>query len=203
MNKNDFIAELKAERFEALAESIVDGVPEIFQGDAPTFLEFQQATAQLVDVQPKNVCIVGSARFGYSLSPDTFGIDFSDSSDVDIVVVDERKFDQIWWLISDWAFPWPNRTWSREQTKWCRKKVNACFNGWLEPTEFRIPRNGMLVAPQPLRNVRVTWFNAMKELSNFHGVAGHDCHVRLYRTWEHVLRYQVWSLRQICRTVTH
>ena len=43
-----------------------------------------------------SITMVGSGRIGFSLDPDRFGAPFSVRSDLDVVVVSERMFDEAW-----------------------------------------------------------------------------------------------------------
>lgn len=78
-------------------------VPWIFKGDAGLFEEWQQRIAAIADLDSNKVFLVGSASTGYSLSPYNPGRDFRKSgirgmrpSDIDMAIVDERMFVDLW-----------------------------------------------------------------------------------------------------------
>ncbi len=204
MDHNELLRRVQADSATELAcDFVLNGVPAVFGNDATAYDTFRKKLASDLGLNPSEVWIVGSARAGYSLSPDTFGVPFSGGSDIDIVVANQEHFDSIWWTISEWAFPWPNRAWPKERKDACRPWTEACFSGWIAPTELKVPHQGVLIVPQPLAAIRVRWFNAMKELGRMSALAGHDCEVRVYRTIEHARRYHAWSLTQLRDQTKH
>jgi hypothetical protein len=150
-----------------------------------------------ISASPEDIRIVGSAKLGYSLSPNTYGVPFSDASDIDIIVVNPVIFDDLWWKLSSWQYPWRPGSWADEKRKWGRGRIDNVFHGWLEPTLFSYSELGARRTPPELRDIRVAWFEALKQLSRIKDIAGHDCHARLYRSWEAARRYHEWSFSQV------
>ena len=58
--------------------------------------EIKVATSDALDVPVKSVAIVGSAKTGYSLTPGRNYSPFSDKSDLDLVIVSENLFRDLW-----------------------------------------------------------------------------------------------------------
>src|SRR4051812_12444952 len=71
-------------------------VPYVFrmrQGDMQVLTDHLSSALQ---VKPENIVVVGSAKIGFSLSPDKYYQPFTNRSDIDVVIVDENLFDTIW-----------------------------------------------------------------------------------------------------------
>ncbi len=58
--------------------------------------DIKVATSDALDVPVKNVAIVGSAKTGYSLTPGRNYSPFSNESDLDLVIVSENLFSELW-----------------------------------------------------------------------------------------------------------
>lgn len=54
------------------------------------------ATANILDIPVKNIAIVGSAKTGFSLTPGRKYAPFGEDSDLDLVIVSEGHFKQLW-----------------------------------------------------------------------------------------------------------
>lgn len=70
---------------------------ERYQEHAPqVYHDIKVATSDVLDVSVKNVAIVGSAKTGYSLTPGRDYSPFNDESDLDLVVVSDNLFRELW-----------------------------------------------------------------------------------------------------------
>ncbi len=72
------------------------GVPFSFSGNPDIYDRMLQELSYGLKVGKQDICIVGSARIGFSLSPEKFGVPFGQFSDVDVVVVSPDLFDPSW-----------------------------------------------------------------------------------------------------------
>src|SRR5438046_2643206 len=91
---------------EAFAEAeIIGGRPWIFAADDDT-ARFRQHVATGLEIQPAaaDIFIVGSARTGFSLDPETYFVPFQDRSDVDVAVVHAEMFDRAWQTMLRWDY---------------------------------------------------------------------------------------------------
>lgn len=71
---------------------LLEGVPYVFKESPMKYVIFREQVADRFDVGSQDVCIVGSAKLGYSPSPTKFGVPFHEESDVDVVIVSEPLF---------------------------------------------------------------------------------------------------------------
>ena len=66
---------------------LLEGVPSVLSSNPIIYTVFKEEIANKFDVDSSDVCIVGSARLGYSPSFRKYGDPFSKVSDIDVVIV--------------------------------------------------------------------------------------------------------------------
>ncbi len=71
---------------------LLEGTPYVFEKSPMKYVIFREQVAARFEVGSQDVCIVGSAKLGFSPSPHTFGKPFSQTSDVDVVVISDDYF---------------------------------------------------------------------------------------------------------------
>ncbi len=71
---------------------LLEGTPYVFESSPMKYVIFREQVAERFAVGSQDVCIVGSAKLGFSPSPVKFGKQFKEESDVDVVVISEELF---------------------------------------------------------------------------------------------------------------
>mgnify|MGYP001603148670 CR=1 FL=1 len=71
---------------------LLEGTPFVFQKSPMKYVIFREQVADRFGIGSQDVCIVGSAKLGYSPSPYKYGQSFSETSDVDVVIISEPLF---------------------------------------------------------------------------------------------------------------
>lgn len=144
-----------------------------------------------------DIVIVGSAKLGYTLR-DKKQTDrrherpafspFSDDSDVDIAIISDRLFDQIWkrcfefWDSSGYASGsgyWPSGGQFRDYV----------FRGWMRPDH--LPSEGSF-------SYRAEWFDFFRRLTSDRAAGDYKITAGLYREIYFLRAYQLISINQ-CR----
>jgi hypothetical protein len=89
MYANEFRQQVQQQSDEALLSECLraDVVPYVFEGMPAAWTEFRSVLEGRLNVKQADVTIIGSGRFGFSLKPGNNLRPFSDSSDIDVVVV--------------------------------------------------------------------------------------------------------------------
>lgn len=83
----------KIDSHEVLAKVfLLEGVPYVFEGSPMKYVIFREQVAERFGVGSQDVCIVGSAKLGYSPSGYKFGKTFEEESDVDVVIISDSLF---------------------------------------------------------------------------------------------------------------
>lgn len=86
---------LAMDNFDVVAKVfLLEGVPAVFAKSPMKYLIFREQVADHFEIGYQDVCIVGSAKLGFSPSPHKFGKAFAETSDVDVVVISSELFDQ-------------------------------------------------------------------------------------------------------------
>lgn len=79
-----------------------EGIPSVFLANPMLFEVGRTWLAQELNLSPKEVTLVGSARIGYSLRPEAFGTAFGSRSDLDLATISERFFTPMSHVFGQW-----------------------------------------------------------------------------------------------------
>ncbi len=202
MRVDEFIEILMQKELEKVVkECIFAGVPYVFRDWKEGFENLRSHICDNLGIGCReNVEVVGSARVGFSLDPDSFGRGFSEKSDIDIVVVDDNIFDEVWKILLKWNYPRRFRL-AGTDYRWATKRMEDLYWGWLRPDKIRYEGLSFPETLIPLRDISTSWFNTFKSISQVKGFAGLNVSGRLYRTWDHVILYHVDGLRKILELI--
>jgi hypothetical protein len=86
---------LSMDNFDVLAKVfLLEGAPYVFANRPMKYLIFREQVADRFEIGSQDVCIVGSAKLGFSPSPYKFGKPFAETSDVDVVIISSKWFDE-------------------------------------------------------------------------------------------------------------
>lgn len=69
--------------------------PYVFKDCPLVFEQVRHYLAQLLHIDVSGILLIGSAKTGFSMSPDTYGRQFSEKSDLDFTIVDSSVFDSL------------------------------------------------------------------------------------------------------------
>ena len=131
---------------------------------------------------PAAVTIVGSAQLGVSIAPEKRYLPFHRKSDIDLAIVSDSVFDQIWMLARDYQATDPNR-WG--DVGMFRKYL---MNGWIRPDA--LPLVGF---PR-----RTEWLEFLGNLKPRVKNGGFRLNAGLYRSHAFLEAYQLKSV-EACR----
>lgn len=201
------LTELPEDKLESFAEEeIMSGLPHIFEKEAD-LTRFQEYVATALGIAPSpDIFLVGSAKVGFSLSPDQVAQPFHANSDIDIVVVNTELFDQAWRTMLGWDYlTMKNR--SHEEQAWLFKRHHEVWSGWYDPSGWHFRERGGIELSfpdylKPVRRFAYRWFSAFRSLARYRHhaeIPRHKISARLYRTRTHVAMYHVTGLRAIRR----
>jgi hypothetical protein len=73
---------------------LLEGTPFVFEKSPMKYIIFKEQVADRFGIGSQDVCIVGSAKLGFSPSPHKYGTSFSETSDVDVVIISDPLFDR-------------------------------------------------------------------------------------------------------------
>lgn len=144
--------------------------------------KFKKYVAQKLGVHYNNIGIAGSAKLGFSLNPKKNFRNFNDTSDVDIIIVSQRLFNEFWeQYLNDSYKP--------------TAKINNIYD-----VGFCIFRKYMRL--DCFRNNEY-YNNWQKKIGGFEKdiqlrfQIGNDIHYRIFESWDSVKMYYVSSINQL------
>lgn len=181
---------------EVVEQHLLSGVPYVFRRRPKDEERLREHLAGKLGVPPESFTVVGSAKTGFSLSPDRFPRPFSSSSDIDVVCVSERLFDQAWETLLRWHYPRRHRLENRDW-QWAKSRMVDVYWGWLAPTRINYDGVTLPTPLAPLRALSRLWFDAFQSLSRYPEFSSRKVTGRLYRDRAHVILYHEDGLRQI------
>jgi hypothetical protein len=201
---------MRAEEFRAMVIGSADAdlLPHCLTSEEKPFVcnddskwtAFRQALIDGVEgISAGDIRIVGSGRHGFSMKPRANFRPFSDESDIDVVVVNEKIFDQVWIALLVAAYP--RLPANREIGNWHVPGRSELFAGWLTPTAINM--DWSIIGPRgaPLSQFKTRWFNALKVAASHSTKPHNDITGRLYRTWRHAELYHLYSIAQLRRSL--
>jgi hypothetical protein len=74
---------------------LTEGCPEVFVGRPALWEEVRAWVGSRLEVCPKDITVVGSARFGFSLARTTWGRRFGEQSDLDLAIASPAFFETV------------------------------------------------------------------------------------------------------------
>jgi hypothetical protein len=176
-----------------------DQIPFVFDSKLSAWDAFRDTLNNGLDVGRGDISVVGSGRFGFSLTPGRDLGKFRDSSDIDVVIVNDVLFDQLWLALLGAAYPRFPLT--RELGPWFTERKSEVYTGYLTPLEVKLDIRIVGTRGKSVLEFTSRWFNAFKEAGR-HPIRRHsDVKGRIYRTWQLAELYHLHSLRALRKTL--
>lgn len=111
----------KIEKFKAVLEGretakvivqkyIVHGTPYIFKDDEDKYFDLKREIAANFSEHYNNIHMVGSAKLGFSIAPNKLWKPFTIESDIDIVIISTKLFENLWESVHDFNIGLTSRT---------------------------------------------------------------------------------------------
>jgi predicted nucleotidyltransferase len=164
-----------------------------------TLARLRRQLASKLQIPDASIFVVGSAKTGFSLAPDEFPRAFRPDSDVDVVVVDPKRFDKIWLALIHASYydRWAKKIeLTKDRDKLADLREHISF-GYVYPELCAFRDTVFLRGDKTLANENRTWFDAFQSLSLLREFAGRTVNARLYRTKSHVIAYHAQGLEAL------
>lgn len=174
---------------EVVQKYLFDGLPFCFRGDPNLFYTFRSDICENFRIHPQNFTIVGSAKVGFSLAPEKYGNAFSDSSDIDVVLVSDELFEGLWLKLIEYKRTTVFRLSGVIQDKF-QQLQNMLFYG--------IIRFDKLTNDFPVAKDWWEYFNQMSKDERF---GPRRVRAAFFKGWKHVSYYYEESLRKLRQTL--
>jgi hypothetical protein len=176
-----------------------DVVPYVFEPRPAAWDTFRSDMGAALGVAITDITVVGSGRFGLSLKPGKNLKQFTDQSDIDVVVINSGLFDRFWIALLEAAYP--REPMAGTVGGWLRERRNEIYTGWLSPLKIKIDHRIFGGRATPVLTLKTEWFNALKSAARHPPRRHADVRGRLYRTVRHAELYHLSSLAALRRSL--
>lgn len=144
---NEFIPDIAIIR-----KNLLHGTPLIYHDNEETYFYLKQKVANYFKVSTTKIVMIGSAKLGFSIAPHKLWNNFSEESDIDIVVISEEIFDEYWKELLNFNINVKSR--SEQDDQKYREFLEYFLKGWIRPDLFPFT--------YPKKN---EWFEFFKSIS--------------------------------------
>lgn len=188
--KQEFEEQLKKRPIDWIIDNhLFNGTPFYSMNQPDVHARMMSAVSDGLQIPQGDICVVGSARVGFSLSPNKFGEQFNQFSDIDVLVVSTSIFDESW--LDMLSYRRKGKAVLRSSTKRRLKdhrEKHFVYKGWIYPDSV-----------VEVLEIGHQWLRTFSGLSRIPELSSRSITARLYRTWDHAKIYHRWSLRQVKR----
>ncbi len=139
--------------------------------------ELKRAIADKFSLNPHYVVVVGSAKLGFSIARTKRYRHFGNDSDIDIAIVSDRLFDEVWQQVFEYSeSPGRDIYWDRDNAF-----KTYLFRGWIRPDKLP-PPGGFAY--------KAEWFEFFRSLTASGAFGEYKIAAGLYRSMYFLERYQ-------------
>jgi hypothetical protein len=162
---------------------IIHGTPYVFKDDEGKYFDLKHEIATRFSERPERVYMVGSAKLSFSIAPKKLWKPFSSESDIDIVIISEKIFNDFWSDLYNFNIELTYRNETEQQQY--NRFLKYFFKGWIRPDLF--PFN----YPE-----KKEWFEYFKSISygkyGFQKITG-----AIYYSFDFFEKYHMQNIKKI------
>lgn len=173
---------------------IFHGVPHIFEGRENDYFEFRNRIANKFGVGFHEVFIVGSAKLGFSYHKGTV---FNYDSDIDVVIVNERLFEEFYFKITDYQYQLDRQyeTVDLRELKTYTHFLRYLVKGWMRPDK--------LPTSFQVNLLKTEWFDFFESISYGNSEVGnYKVSAGLFKNYEYLEKYYKRSVEDLYNSLT-
>lgn len=142
------------------------------------YVELRGVVAEKFGLQRAEVVVVGSSRLGFSISPDKRFRHFGEESDIDVAIISDRLFSEIWQEVHRF-----NENGGYWEIGPFRKYL---FQGWIRPDKLP-PEHTFALAKE--------WWEFFKVVTQTNKFGPYKVKAGLYKSWYFLEAYQLKSVK--------
>lgn len=142
------------------------------------YFQLKECIAEQFKVHPNHVLVVGSGKLGFSIAPRKQYRPFSESSDIDVVIVSEYFFQTIWKYLYKY----------KENGGYWEKIDNFnryLFQGWIRPD--KLPPNHQC-------SFAKEWWEFFNNISSNYEYSSYKISGAIYYSWDFIESYHIRSV---------
>ena len=167
-----------------VSHHIFEPVPFAFTGDLPLWISWKTHLAGLLEVDPYDIVLTGSAAIGYSLNPNKNYKSFSESSDIDCGIISPYHFEVAWRYLRQLRPSWltlPQGTKRAIE----RHQKSYVFSGTIATDSI------LAILP-----FGPGWQAALDAMAKKAPTVGRDIKLRIYRDYDALRHYQATGIEK-------
>jgi hypothetical protein len=146
--------------------------------DDDQYMDLRTDVSKQFNVHPNDVLVVGSAKLGFSIAPHKRYRSFGDESDIDVVIVNGKLFDDIWYLVFK---AWKEKIiWENEANFY-----KYLFRGWIRPDFF---------PPSQSMQISKAWWEYFRKITSSEKFGPYKIAGAVYKSWQFLELYQVGAM---------
>lgn len=168
---------------------LFEGVPYAFEGNITAWIEWKTKLASALQVDPREIVLIGSAALGFSLNPTKSFSAFNKDSDIDVGIVSQHHFEIAWRYLRQIRPEWLSlNSEARNAIKTHRRSY--VFEGTIA-TDFILD----------LLPFGVTWQTGLDGMAEQTPTMGRDIKARIYRDFDSLRYYHSQGVGKLKSTL--
>ena len=179
-----------------------EGIPKAFINNPMLYELIRDDLAKNIGIHPKEITIVGSARIGYSLSPNKYeyGSAFDYESDFDFSIVSSVLYDKLVKEFNTWKSEYKNgdiTPKSSVQESYWEKNLNKHIPHQIK---WNFIDSNLICEYYPITiSINRALENFRKRLKNtdFEGQANRTKKIRIYKNWKAFIDHRLFSIKKL------
>jgi hypothetical protein len=160
-------------------------IPHIFQNNHRDLVRWKGVLSTGIEVDPKDIVILGSASIGFSLNPAKNFREYGDESDVDCGIISQHYFDLAWRHLRKIRAAWLSLT-SLERTAVEKHRKNYVFAGAIATERIL----GILPFGK-------AWQPVLRQMGTIDPTKTKEVKIRIYKDYDALRSYHVNNIRNI------
>ncbi len=176
---------LEKEPKDFVSHYIFEPVPFAFNSDLSSWIRWKTSLARLLEVDPQDIVLIGTAALGYSLNPNKNYKVFDDASDIDCGVISQHHFEIAWRYLRQIRPSWLSLpSLSKRAIEMHRK--NYVFSGTIASDSIL---SLLPFGPE--------WQGALDEMSKSPPTVGRAVKLRIYKDYDALRHYQALGIEKL------
>jgi hypothetical protein len=147
--------------------------------DDEQHFHLKSTVADYFGVHPSEVLVVGSAKLGFSIAQKKRYQPFNDRSDIDVAIVSEKLFDDVWKQVFGY---WEMNDNTDKIVYWSKENdfKEYLFRGWIRPDKL---------PPAVIFDFSKKWWEFFRMLTQTGTYGSYKIAAGLYKSWYYLEQY--------------
>jgi hypothetical protein len=176
---------LEKEPIDFVSHHIFEPVPFAFNSDLSSWIRWKTSMARLLEVDPQDIVLIGTAALGYSLNPNKSYKVFDGASDIDCGVISQYHFEIAWRYLRQIRPSWLSLPSSSKRAIEMHRK-SYVFSGTIA--------SDSILALLPFGS---KWQSALDEMSKSPPTVGRVVKLRIYKDYDALRYYQTLGIEKL------